>query len=99
MLAKENKIRTLEKQKKFIEDKLDSSASSSPNGDVSYRYVGNVYPEVLEYLQQLGYDALLSRNDDGIPVYVFIISRNLLLTPAELEESKSYLDLPSNIIL
>ena len=54
MLAKELKIKTLKKQREFIEEQL-SLADTRKDGDTSYTFVGHIYPEVIKYFEEEGF--------------------------------------------
>ena len=55
MLAKEVKIKTILKQRSFIENGL-SLAPHNKDGDPSFRYIGYLYPENARYFRNKGYD-------------------------------------------
>lgn len=97
MLAKEWKIRKLKEQGKFIKEMMDGIYSERRDGDISYRYVGHVFPEVKEYFEKEGFTVTkveneqLSAKHHGFPVYLFIPNEQLLaLSEEELERAKAY---------
>ena len=93
MLAKEIKIRNLIRQREFIKKQLDLTLL---NGNAAVSYVGEVFPENLDYFHdEEGYDVqrldskeILTANM-GMPIYVFS-SSDVKLTPEELEKAESY---------
>jgi len=95
MLAKENKIRTILKQRSIIEDEL--SQLSSRNGDPSYRYEGYIYKENIEYFEKQGYKVVLVESDilkamlKGRPVYFFTPNDEIInLNEEEMKEAEKY---------
>lgn len=94
MLAKELKIKTLKKQREFIQDQL-SHANTRNDGDTAYRYVGHVYPEVIKYFESEGFvvtqvhSDLLSALVKGMPVYLFTVG-DVELSEEELEQAEAY---------
>lgn len=95
MLAKELKIKNLRKQREFIEEQL-SNANCREDGATTYRYIGNIYPEVIEYFEEEGFAVTKVQNDlltamtEGKPVYVFSVRDDLKLTDEELKEAEAY---------
>lgn len=95
MLGKEVKIATIMKQRRFIEQQLKDAPKRSKDGDVSYRYVGHVYPENIEFFQNEGFfvyepsNDLLSAMAHGLPVYIFIPDdEKIILTEEELKQAE-----------
>lgn len=94
MLAKELKIKTLKKQRKFIKDQL-SHADAGNDGNTAYRYAGHVYPEVIKYFESEGFvvtqvhSELLTALANGMPVYLFAVG-DVELSEEELEQSEAY---------
>ncbi len=93
MLAKELKIKFLRRQREFIEKQL--SHASKEDGDTSYRFVGHVYPEVIEYFEKEGFivtkveSDMLTMVTKGLPVYLFIVG-DIKLSDEEMKEAESY---------
>lgn len=94
MLAKEIKIKNLRKQREFIEKQL-SHTTSKEDGDTAYRYVGHVYPEVIEYFENEGFmvtkieSDMLTMMTKGLPVYLFTVGE-VKLSDEEMKEAESY---------
>ena len=98
MLAKEIKIKNLKQQREFIESELKClSLFPRNNGNPSYVYIGNLFPEVSEYFEQQGFVVsqvmTLDGNsevltDTGCPAYLFTISDELMLSEEELKEAE-----------
>ncbi len=92
MLAKEIKIKTLRRQREFIEKQLNASKG---DGDTAYRFVGHVYPEVIEYFEKEGFivtkveSDVLNMMSRGLPVYLFIVG-DIKLSDEEMKEAESY---------
>ena len=98
MLAKNNKIKTLMKQRSFIEKGL-SLIPEREDGDPSFRYVGHVYAENRDYFFRQGYhtqkvdtDAVLMATK-GYPIWIFVPrdDAEMLLSEEEMEEAQKYL--------
>ena len=95
MLAKELKIKTLKKQREYIEKKLRQAAKSN-DGDLSYIYVGYLHPEVENYFKEEGYDVdrVLSERlkvaFKGRPVYLFTPQARIELTDEEKKQAEEY---------
>ena len=93
MLAKEIKIRNLKRQREFIKKQLDLTLL---NGNAAVSYVGEVFPENVEYfvdeggfsIQKIDSERVLAENM-GMPIWVFS-ARSVELTPEELEKAESY---------
>lgn len=94
MLAKELKIKTLKKQREFIQEQL-SHADTRNDGDTAYRYVGHLYPEVIKHFESEGFvvtqvhSDLLSAMVKGLPVYLFTVG-DVELSEEELEQAEAY---------
>ncbi len=93
MLAKELKIRTLMKQRNYIEDSINRS-QYNVDGDTSIIYVGKIYPENLAYFKGQGYavdtyssDAIL-KSAGGRPINLIYISADVRLSKEEIERSQ-----------
>lgn len=93
MLAKELKIKTLKRQREFIEEQL-SHGYGRDDGNTAYRYVGCMYPEVIKYFEDEGFIVERIESDNlpnmiqGLPVYLFTIS-DIKLSEDELKEAES----------
>ena len=93
MLAKELKIKTLKRQREFIEERL-LHGYGREDGNTTYRYVGSVYPEVIKYFEDEGFIAEkiesnnLPNRMQGLPVYLFNIG-DIKLSEDELKEAES----------
>lgn len=90
LLAKKLKIEKLKRQREFIYECLSEQLSDgSPDGDVSFIYIGKVFPEVISYFKDEGFqvDELISDSliaeSRGMHVYRFTISDALCLTDEE----------------
>ena len=95
MLAKELKIKTLKQQREFIKEQLKQIPAGRKDGDTSYRYVGYIHPEVIEYFENEGFvvtrikSDLLTAMAKGLPVYLFTVG-NIKLTEEELKQAEEY---------
>ena len=93
MLAKELKIKTLMKQRKYIEDMI-SNTQYNVDGDTSIVYVGKIYPENLAYFNAQGYAVDTYSSDDilksagGRPINLIYISNEVRLSKEEIERSQ-----------
>ena len=96
MLAKELKIKTLKKQREFIEKQLTNRVKFEEDGNASYSYIGCIYPEVKEYFEKEGFEVTLVNSDmalamsRGVPVYVFTIKDDIKLSDEEMQEAEAY---------
>lgn len=97
MLAKEWKIRKLKEQREFIERTMEEIFSKREDGDLSYSYIGHIFPEVKEYFKKEGFtiievkDEQVSDNPRGFPVYLFIPNEQvLILSEEELKQAEEY---------
>lgn len=94
MLAKELKIKTMKKQREFIQQQL-SNVDTRDDGDTAYRYVGHIYPEVIKHFESEGFvvtqvnSELLSAMFKGLPVYVFTVG-DIKLSEEELKQAEAY---------
>ena len=93
MWAKELKKKNIEKQRHFIQEKINKVANENKDGDVSYIYHGIVYPEVREYFDKKGIsiseiknEALLAQNG-GCPAFLCTIKDTIMLSEADLKEA------------
>lgn len=98
MLGKEIYIKSVERQKQFIENQLKKLPKES-DGSTSYTYVGEIYHEVQEYFMDQGFIVKKIQNDlltmmtRGEPVYLFTVSEDSFsLTVEEKEEAKKYVE-------
>lgn len=93
MLAKQQKIKHIKIQKKFIKERLKYVAK---DGNPAYRYVGQVLPEVIDYFRNEGYNVERITSDTlkaktiGLPVYLFTISDDVVLTDEELKQADKF---------
>ena len=94
MLAKELKIKTLERQKCFIEGMLRESAEKE-DGNVCISYVGDIYEENIKYLEDEGFyiyreiSSAAMAVTRGVPINIITINENRVkLNLTEIEESK-----------
>lgn len=95
MLARRLKIENLRMQREVIKEDLKSTLYQ---GEASYVYVGEIFPEVVKYFREvegfeivkLETEAVLVENQ-GLPLYRFSIC-NVELTEQELEEAENYLE-------
>lgn len=94
MLARENKIKTLKKQREFIKKQL--SNADKGDGDTSCVYVGYVYPEVINYFKNEGYEVEKVELDKvgkltvWRPIYIFYIGDDIKLTEEEMKQAEKY---------
>ena len=96
MLAKEIKIQNLKRQREFIKAQLSKMLNSPrEDGDPAYRYVGQVFPEVIDYFSKEGFKVELITSSDslaaatkGMPVYLFTISESVILSEEELKRAE-----------
>lgn len=95
MLAKENKIKTLKRQREFIEKQLAQIPEHRQDGDTSYTYVGYIYPEVIKHFENEGFVVTLVKSDlisiltKGVPLYLFTVG-NIELSEEELKQAEEY---------
>ena len=95
MLAKEIKIKTLKKQREFIEKQLAHIPTGREDGDSAYRYVGHIYPEVIKHFESEGFVVTLVKSDmlsaltKGMPVYLFTVG-DIELSEEELKQAEEY---------
>ena len=96
MLAKEIKIKMLKMQREFIENRLKKIPAERKDGDSSYVYVGDIYPEVINYFESEGFVVTLVKSElvqaftKGKPLYIFTIDKNIALTQEELKQAEEY---------
>lgn len=94
MLAKEIKMASLKKQREFIKEQLCARLSRN-DGNTCYSYIGDLYPEVIEYFKEEGFivndikSDLLTEKYNGVPVYLFRVAY-VELTESELAEAENY---------
>lgn len=96
MLAREVKIRNIKQQEYFLE-KMILSMKENPNSDPQLKYIGYLYPEVVEKIKMLGADVIVDNTNHGVIVNAIIlvdrqrefIKRMLLSTP-ELDGDPCY---------
>lgn len=91
MLAKENKIKSIKRQREFIRKQLERPHE---DGDTAYCYAGHILPEVIAYFNAEGYKVELITSDmltaavKGLPIYLFTISDDVVLSDEELKEAE-----------
>ena len=98
MLGKENKIKTLMKQRSFIEKGL-SLIPEGDDGEPSFRYVGYVYSENRDYFFRQGYRAEKVTTDSvlmatkGLPIWIFVPrdDEEMILSEEELKEAQKHI--------
>lgn len=102
MLGKEIYIKTVERQKNFIENQL-RKAVMREDGSTTYTYVGEIFKEVKEYFTKEGFrvtqinSPMITR---GEPVYLFTINEeSFTLTDEEKEEAKEYIEEDKSYVL
>ena len=89
MLAKEIKIRNIVKQREFIRKKLEGM--NRIDGNTLYTHIGHIFPEVLKYFKEEGFDVEITIPDgpnvvvSGSKLYLFSINDNISLSEEELE--------------
>lgn len=88
MLAKEIKIKTLKKQREFIEQEISTKGIQDNAGNTSYIYAGHVFPEVIEYFEKEGFIVEKVKNQQ-LPLYLFVVG-DIKLTEEELKEAEAY---------
>ena len=95
MLAKEIKIRTIKQQREIIKEAINNIASYKGDGDSAYIYVGHVYPENIEYFKSEGFEVTKLESDlliafaKGMPVYLFTIRDDVVLTEEEMQQAEA----------
>jgi len=95
MLAKEIKIKTLKKQREFIQEKL-SQMVHSEDAHATYSYVGHIYPENVKYFEKEGFvitkvnSETLTAMTQGNNVYIFTIDDIIELTEEEKKQAEKY---------
>ena len=83
MLAKELKIKTIWKQREFIEKQL-SDLVEREDGNTAYCYVGHVYSEVISSFEKEGFKVtkieseMLTVEHKGLPAYLFVVDEDLV---------------------
>ena len=97
LLAKKLKIKTLKKQREYIQKSIFSLASRGVAGDPAFIYSGYIYPEVIRYFEEQGFDIKLVKADivmatnKGKPLYIFTPKDNLELSEEEMRKAESYI--------
>lgn len=95
MLAKEIKIKSIKRQREFIKKKLDEITTSREDGNTTYIYIGDVFPEVIKYFENEGFVVTPINNDmmlalhSGLPTYRFTIG-DIELSEEELKQAEEY---------
>lgn len=96
MLARKLKVMTLEKQKRYLIDKLTEGAKKSKDGNAMFVYSGTLYPEVINYFKKEGFKITLVKSEllcamhHGMPTYLFEVCEDIELTAEEKIESEEY---------
>ena len=94
MLAKEIKIQNVKKQRTFIEHQLTENSIVNKDGDISYTYVGYLFPEVRKYFEDEGFvitDFIsneIAPHTQGRTIHVFTLSDELTLSDEDWEEAE-----------
>ncbi len=96
MLARGVKIRNIKQQEYFIE-KMISSMKDNPNCDPQIKYIGYLYPEIVEKLKMLGADVIVDNSTRGVTVNAIVLAdrqrefiTRMLLSDPELDGDPSY---------
>lgn len=96
MLARGVKIRNIKQQEYFIE-KVISSMKDNPNCDPQIKYIGYLYPEVVEKLKMLGADLIVDNSTSGVTVNAIVLAdrqrefiTRMLLSDPELDGDPCY---------
>lgn len=95
MLAKEIKIKTIKRQREFIEKQLRRISTEHNDGDSAYSYVGYIYPEVIKHFENEGFIVTLLKSDmllvatRGLPMYLFTVG-DIELSEEELKQAEEY---------
>lgn len=95
MLAKEIKIKTLKRQREFIEKQLRQITMDRDDGDSAYSYVGYIYPEVIKHFEKEGFVVKLLKSDmllvatRGLPMYLFTVG-DIALSSEEMKQAEEY---------
>lgn len=94
MLAKEIKIKNIKKQREFIESQLRKVSKLNTDGDISYTYIGYIFPEVQKHFVKEGFKInqymsdFIAASTNGKPINLFTIKDDVQLSDAELEEAE-----------
>ena len=94
MLAKEIKIQNVKKQRTFIEHQLTENSVVNKDGDISYSYVGYLFPEVRKFFENKGFvitDFIsneIAVHTQGRTIHVFTLSDELTLSDEDWEEAE-----------
>ena len=95
MLAKEIKIANIKQQRLFIEEQLKKFLGDDRprDGDVSYPYVGYVFPENIVYFEKEGFDVIEIEYDDarlkGNIITLFTPSDEIELSEEEIAQAEA----------
>lgn len=94
MLAKNLKIKNLKRQRKFITDQIEEMVKNPPrDGNTSFLYIGNIFPENRKYFEQEGFNITLlnyleyTSESKGMPIYRFSVKDEIILEEEELEKA------------
>lgn len=96
MLAREVKIRNIKQQEYFLE-KMISSRKENFNCDPQLKYIGYLYPEVVEKIKMLGADVIVDNTNHGVTVNAIVLAdrqrefiKRMLLSDPELDGDPCY---------
>lgn len=73
MLLREVKVRNIRQQEYFLE-KMISSMKDNPNCDPQLKYIGYLYPEVIEKLETWGADVIVDNTTPGATVNAIVLA-------------------------
>jgi len=92
MLAKIAKMQNLRKQRDYIYSQLTYLIQNSEDGDITYHYLGQIFPENVRYFEEEGFKIVKVQTDllTSLTLYpelnVFVIG-DIELSMDELEQS------------
>lgn len=95
MLAKKLKIRTLLRQRNYIEEQLNQIGNNE-EVDPDYCHIGHIFQENIEYFKKEGFEITRVESDmftamaEGAPVYLFIPKDDIVLNKEEIKEAERY---------
>lgn len=73
MLLREVKVRNIRQQEYFLE-KMISSMKDNPGCDPQIKYIGYLYPEIIEKLKTWGADVIADNTTPGVTVNAIILA-------------------------
>ena len=98
MLAKDIKVKTLLRQRDYIEKELSKAGDSkNRDGDPTYTYCGCIYPENIEYFENEGFDIALVKSDmltaalRGHRLYLFTPKEDIELGMNDMQDAEELL--------